>query len=197
MPVCARDTGTYLGFMAVLIVFVVLARYRNGKLPDKAIIIVAAFGLALYAFDGFSSYLGFRSTTNDIRLISGLAFGSGISMLLLSAASNLLFRNGTDHSLRTFTYRDLPMVYLITAILAVPLLIEGGMLFYYLESTIVIAGLLLMVFLVMLIFVVILTGWGFEKDGGRWRSIAAACVLESAVLIVLWLAHHFGSVTLL
>ena len=98
MPVCARDVGTYVGFMAVLIAFVVLARYQNGKLPDKVIITVAAVGLAFYAFDAFSSYLGFRSTTNDIRLISGLAFGSGISMLLFSAVSNLLYGKRTDHS---------------------------------------------------------------------------------------------------
>jgi uncharacterized membrane protein len=197
MPVCARDVGTYVGFMAVLIAFVVLARYQNGKLPDKVIITVAAVGLAFYAFDAFSSYLGFRSTTNDIRLISGLAFGSGISMLLFSAVSNLLYGKRTDHSRRTFTYRDLPLVYLLIALLSVPLLIDSGIFFYYLESTIVIASLLFMVFLIMLILVVNLTGWSFEKDKGMFPSIATACVLEAAILIVLWSAHHFGSVTLL
>ena len=197
MPVCARDVGTYVGFMAVLIIFVVLARYRNGKLPDKVIIAVAAVGFAFYLFDAFSSYLGFRSTTNDIRLISGLAFGSGISMLLFSAASNLLYRKGTDHFRRTFTYRDLPLVYLLIALLSVPLLIDGSIFFYYLESTIVIVSLLLMVFLITLILVVSLTGWSFEKDEERFRSIAVAFVLEAAILVALWSAHRFGSVTLL
>jgi uncharacterized membrane protein len=197
LPVCARDTGTYIGFMAVFILFLGLQRYRNGKLPDKAVIAVAAIGMAFYAFDGLSSYLGFRDTTNDIRLLSGLAFGSGVSMILMSAAANVLFKNKITASRRTFTYRDLPIVYLLMGVFILPLAIGGEVPFYYVESTIIIAGLLLMIFLIMLTLVIALTGWEFERSPAMFRGIAAASILEAVLLMVLWTAHHYVSITLL
>lgn len=197
LPVCARDTGTYIGFMAVLILFVGLQRYRSPKLPDRAIIAVAVIGMAFYAFDGLSSYLGFRDTTNDIRLLSGLAFGSGVSMLLLSAAANVLYKNTVGTSRRTFTFRDLPAVYLLIGLLTIPLLVDIGAPFYYVESTLIIAGLLLFVFLLALILVSALTGWGFERSPARFRGMAVALVLEAAFLGVLWTAHHFFSISVL
>jgi hypothetical protein len=141
--------------------------------------------------------LGFRNTTNEIRLLSGLAFGSGISMLLFSAATNVLFKEGIAPSQRTFTYRDLPILYLLIGFLLIPLIIDGGVTFYYIEATLIIAGLVLMIFLILLILVVALTGWEFEKSPERLRSIAAASILETAMLIVLWSAHHFASVAFL
>lgn len=195
LPVCARDTGTYIGFISVFIPFIGLQRYRSVRLPDKAIIAVAALGMALYAFDALSSYLGFRSTTNEIRLLSGLAFGSGISLLLLSAAANLLFKNKSSPSRRTFTYRDLPIIYLLMGVLMIPLAI-GGVLFYYAEASLIIAGLLLMILVIMLVLVIAVTGWRFEESSARLRSLLAASILEAAMLTVLWTAHHFVSITL-
>lgn len=197
LPVCARDTGTYIGFMAVLFLFVGLQRYRSSKLPDKAIIAVAFIGMVFYAFDGLSSYLGFRDTTNEIRLLSGLAFGSGVSMILLSAATNVLYKSKVEASRRTFTYRDLPAMYLLIGLFTIPLMIDGGVPFYYVESTLIIAGLLLMIFLIALILVFALTAWGFESSPARSRGIAAALILEIAILGVLWAAHHFVSISVL
>jgi uncharacterized membrane protein len=191
LPVCARDTGTFIGFLAVIVLFLGLARYKRGKLPDKVIISVAVIGMAFYAFDALSSYLGFRETTNDLRLLSGLAFGSGMSLLMMSAASSAIFKAETDRS--TFTYRDLPCVYILMGMLVLPLYFDGGVGMYYIEASLIIAGYVLMIFFVMLILIVTLTGWEIGDRHGKWHILSAASLLEVGMLFVLWASHHLIS----
>jgi uncharacterized membrane protein len=194
LPVCARDTGTFIAFFVVIFLFLGLGRFRMGKLPDKVIIIVAVIGMAFYAFDALSSYLGFRETSNEIRLLSGLAFGSGMALLLTSVASVAVFRSEARQ--RTFTFRDLPSVYLFMGLLALPMFIDGGAVMYYIEATIIITGYILMIFTVMLILTVTLTGWDMTKRIGMSRGLPSAAVLTVVALLVLWAAHHLTSMTI-
>jgi len=76
--VCARDTGIYLGFFfTLLVMFIIHARVKikPGDLPSWRYLIVLALFVVPLAFDGLSSYLGIRSTTNVIRYLTGLPTG--------------------------------------------------------------------------------------------------------------------------
>ncbi|MDR2956609.1 MAG: DUF2085 domain-containing protein, partial [Coriobacteriales bacterium] len=75
--VCARDTGTHIGFAAALIAaaiqFAWLRRANKpvpGNLPAVPAIVCLALLILPMAFDGLTSYIGLRETTNLIRYIT-------------------------------------------------------------------------------------------------------------------------------
>ncbi|TLM64780.1 MAG: DUF2085 domain-containing protein, partial [Actinobacteria bacterium] len=92
LPVCARDTGIYLGFVACVLVIEALGR-RRSEPPTLA---VSGIGLALIgvmAFDGVTSYAGIRTTTNDIRLATGLMAGFGMALFAAPIVHAQLWRS--------------------------------------------------------------------------------------------------------
>ncbi|GHT79532.1 hypothetical protein FACS1894104_4360 [Actinomycetota bacterium] len=86
--VCARDTGIYLGLVfTVIVVCIYYHRYKikpSGLPPIWAIIVCFVLVLPM-AFDGATSYLGLRETTNLLRYITGYLCGAGIGVLASSA----------------------------------------------------------------------------------------------------------------
>jgi len=52
-----------------------------------------ALALVAMGYDGFSSYLGFRPTTDLIRLVTGLAVGGGLAPLLFVLLGETLLRS--------------------------------------------------------------------------------------------------------
>lgn len=190
MPMCARDTGTYLGYLVVLGLFFFRRRYNRSMLPDRTVLAASVIGVMFYAFDAVSSYLGFRTTTNDLRLIAGLAFGSGISFLLLTVASIVLYK-ASDRS-RTFTYHDMVIVYPLLALLTIPLFLNLGIFGYYLEATLVIFGLLFAFFIITMVLVGALTSWNLVNNAFKRKIIISSIMLESSILIGLWVAKYFA-----
>lgn len=57
LPLCARCSGQYLGALFGLAFLLLMRRSRAGLLPPKGVLGVLAVFLALWAFDGFNSYL--------------------------------------------------------------------------------------------------------------------------------------------
>lgn len=82
LPVCARDTGIYIGFALGLLALALLARGRRPQeLPAWPVLILIGLFVGAMGFDGVTSYAGLRTTTNDLRLITGMATGWGLSAL--------------------------------------------------------------------------------------------------------------------
>jgi len=82
LPVCARDTGIYLGFALGLLVLALLARKsRPQDLPHWPVLLVIGVFIAAMGFDGVTSYAGLRESTNDLRLATGLGTGWGLAAL--------------------------------------------------------------------------------------------------------------------
>jgi uncharacterized membrane protein len=72
-PICARCTGIYIGYIAVI----VFATFRTH------FSVLWSFGLAIPMFiDGITQAYFRRESTNVLRLITGLMFGVGISSLI-------------------------------------------------------------------------------------------------------------------
>ena len=99
-PVCARCSGIYLGTIFSLLTLLLLYRYRRARAGSYDERLRSQIhwsywlflGLALVAmgYDGITSYAHLRPTTDLIRLITGLAVGGALAVLLFALLSETL-----------------------------------------------------------------------------------------------------------
>ena len=72
LPVCARCTGIYLGFLAGWS----LRLFRRGPDRDRRLSVALLFaGIAPLVIDGFANWAGLFNTPSAARLLTGLLFG--------------------------------------------------------------------------------------------------------------------------
>lgn len=98
LPLCARCSGTYLGALAGLAALSLRGRGRAGKLPPPKYLAVLGFFLALWAVDGFNSFLTFfpgaphlYEPNNLLRLATGTLEGLAIAAVMLPAFNRSLW----------------------------------------------------------------------------------------------------------
>lgn len=84
LPVCARDSGAYIGLLLGFTLLWLL-RKKEAKGPPN-LFVSLAMTLPLW-IDSFGQVLGFWTSTNDLRLITGLLFGTALEPLLIYALS--------------------------------------------------------------------------------------------------------------
>jgi uncharacterized membrane protein len=96
VPVCARDTGIYFG---VLVSLALISLLHKGDHPrgfptwfgwTAIALMIGAMGL-----DGGTEYAGLRTTTNELRLITGLLAGFAIGALIAPMINDELWRTGS------------------------------------------------------------------------------------------------------
>lgn len=93
LPVCARDTGIYAGFALSMIVIALLERGRRpSEIPRPGLIVLGTIFLGTMVADGVSSYAGWRSTTNDLRLITGLLAGYALTLAVVPMLNGEMWR---------------------------------------------------------------------------------------------------------
>lgn len=89
LPLCARNTGIYAGFLGSLLYLLVLGRGRAGKLPPWPITLLVAAGVVVMGVDGTNSLLldigglHLYEPRNELRLASGLLMGTALAVFLL------------------------------------------------------------------------------------------------------------------
>jgi uncharacterized membrane protein len=93
VPVCARDAGIYLGFTIALIVIALIHRDRPSRPPATSVNVLLALGVVAMAIDGLTSYTGFRATTNEIRLMTGLMTGFALAAWITPMLAAELWRS--------------------------------------------------------------------------------------------------------
>lgn len=82
LPVCARDTGIYLGSLISLLFILFSRRKKSDAIPATYISFIFVFFMLIMGVDAVSSYLGLRVTTNSIRLLTGLLVGISLPFFL-------------------------------------------------------------------------------------------------------------------
>ncbi len=98
LPLCARNTGIYLGFIVTLIVLYSTGRGRAQQLPPWQMIVVLVSGIVALAIDGFNSLaldLGLPhlyEPHNLLRLATGLVTGLAMALLALPILNQLFWR---------------------------------------------------------------------------------------------------------
>jgi len=79
LPVCARDTGIFVG---LIVGYLLVIAFRNKKAKGPPNLPVAMAMMLPLLIDSFSQLFGLRTSTNDLRLLTGLLFGSALAPLL-------------------------------------------------------------------------------------------------------------------
>lgn len=102
LPLCARNTGIYLGFLVTLLTLYASGRGRSQRLPRRSITIVLLCGVAAMAVDGINSLqldLGMPhlyQPQNVLRLITGLLTGLALAMLGLPWLNRFFWREESE-----------------------------------------------------------------------------------------------------
>lgn len=82
LPVCARDTGLFLGFAVTTLVLLALYRLGRDRYPSVKVIIVLCLLILTTYVDAITAYLGLRQTSNAIRLGTGSLAGGAAAALV-------------------------------------------------------------------------------------------------------------------
>jgi len=96
LPVCARDTGAFIGLLLGYMLVLFLGR-KAAKGPPN-LYLSSAMMLPLFV-DSFGQILGFWISTNALRLLTGLFFGTALTPFLIYAHS-LSFLKGKTPLIR-------------------------------------------------------------------------------------------------
>ncbi len=102
LPLCARNTGIYLGFAVTLITLYITGRKYAQQLPPWPIMMVLASGVAALAIDGFNSFLldlglpHLYQPHNLLRLATGLITGLAMATLAQPIINQMLWRKYND-----------------------------------------------------------------------------------------------------
>jgi uncharacterized membrane protein len=84
LPVCARDTGAFLGLLLGYSLSLFLRRKEARGTPN---LILTLMMLVPMLVDSFGQMFGFWTSTNDVRLVTGLLFGVALAPFLVYAIS--------------------------------------------------------------------------------------------------------------
>lgn len=87
LPLCARDTGIYLGVFIALIYCIVRGKLKSDRVPSTRISVLLALLMIPMMIDAVTSYVSMRQTDNIIRLVTGIFFGMPIVLFLIPAAN--------------------------------------------------------------------------------------------------------------
>jgi uncharacterized membrane protein len=88
LPLCARNTGIYSGFLVSTLYLLALGRARAAKLPPWPILITLLAFVAILAVDGFNSMLvdmfmpHLYTPQNELRTLTGIGMGVAMAVLL-------------------------------------------------------------------------------------------------------------------
>ncbi len=96
MPVCARDTGLFLGFTVCALALLLAFGPGPRRYPGwPKLVAIAAFFVPA-ALDALTSYAGLRESNNTIRLVTGSLAGVGLAALVFPLAVSVLAAAGGD-----------------------------------------------------------------------------------------------------
>ncbi len=112
LPLCARNTGIYLGFLVTLTTLYSKGRGRAQVLPSWPLFILLMSGVVALAIDGFNSLFldlamkHLYQPNNFLRLATGLVAGLAMALLLLPVL-NRLFWLGYNENRSVASWREL------------------------------------------------------------------------------------------
>jgi uncharacterized membrane protein len=117
LPVCARDTGMFVGALFGLIAFGFLLRSRASAFPNMPQLIALGLAFALWAFDGFNSYIMlitgaplFYMPQNWLRLVTGAFMGVSLSAFVVALWNQALWQNATAEPV-VKTWREIAVLF--------------------------------------------------------------------------------------
>lgn len=176
LPVCARETGIYLGFLFSFVFLTIVNRKREHGFPPLYVLIFALIGITLMAVDGFTSYAGLRSTTNAIRLFTGILAGSALPLVLLPIFNYQAWSESSPERIIRSGYH---FVAFAASLFALFLLVESRFIVLYLPLSLVITFTIIFAFFfINLILITMIPLW--TKKAGKLRDLAIPFLIAAA-----------------
>jgi uncharacterized membrane protein len=161
LPLCARNTGIYLGFATTFLFLAAAGRLRASRLPGLPVLGALGLTILLLAVDGFNSL--FRDLSlphlyqpiNGLRLITGLGAGMAMAAVIIPVASGLIWKSDVPRS----SFGSLGELALMLPLLTVDffIVISVAPIILYPVAIISSLGLVLALTLVNLVFALALT----------------------------------------
>jgi uncharacterized membrane protein len=162
LPLCARNTGIYVGFSATLLVLLASSRLRAARLPGGWVALALVTAVVAMATDGFNSlFLDLHlphlyQPHNLLRLATGLGTGTAMAAFLVPIANGLIWR--AEDARPTFaSFRQLAIV-LPMLVLAFLLIASQDAWLLYPLALLGTAGLVTALSLINLVFVLGVSG---------------------------------------
>jgi len=181
LPVCARDTGIYLGFVVALLVAAFLDRGRRRTgMPPAWLLGVGFAAVALLGWDGVTSYMGLRPTTNLIRLATGAGTGFAIALVIVPLLNAQLWKRRSAERLLAAPLEGL--AWCVAAPVTFAATLWGGPMLGVGYPLLVSAAILVTFTAVNLVLVSLVPR--FERSFGRLRDAWPAVLLALALTLV-------------
>lgn len=191
LPVCARDTGIYVGFLFSFLYLSLTHRQRENALPSRPVMVVAGVFVGTMAVDGVTSYLGWRTTTNELRLLTGLLTGFALPVFLFPVMNYQLWENSTDQEVLSDWKAVVGLLVLIGLVY---------LFFWYaafvpaiVMSTVVVISIVFTFALINLLIISILPWWfqTARRLSDLWLSIGFSMILTFLELYLAFLMHGY------
>lgn len=178
LPVCARDTGIYLGILTGIIFASVTRRWKSDSQPQILMVLVLCILMIPMMFDGIGSYLGFFKSSNTARLLTGAFFGMSLIMFLLPVANYKITGSNNTRLLKT----PFELLIAISIIITICFAVLKGLIPYFPLATLIIGA---MIFLLARITYTILFHAGNRLKKRIYLYTAGLLVLEITFLYLL------------
>lgn len=206
LPLCARNTGIYAGFLATLLYLVVLGRGRAARLPPLPIAGFLVAAIAAMGIDGFNSLArdvgGYNVYTPDnrLRVITGLGMGMALGAFM-PLMFNLSLRYDARREQRIVANWIEVLGMLVVSALVYTLLFFAPVWLFYPLAIFSIVGIVGVLFVANLFVIAMVSG--LENRIRKLRQLArpatyglALTAIELALLAGLryWLEQSLGIV---
>jgi uncharacterized membrane protein len=197
LPLCARETGIYLGLVASSLYLVARGRAKAIRFPPLPVIAVMVALVAIMGADGLNSTAWdfglphLYEPNNWLRLATGLGTGVSLATFFLPAVGILLWRDGKQKAVVSGLGDFLPML-LLAGVVALPVGLQPAAGLYPI-SIVSVLGVVALISALNLLPLVALTGW--EQRVADWREAflpgSVALFLALAELVVLALVRQW------
>jgi len=115
LPICARDTGIYIGMFISLAFLVFKKRWKCDKPPKLSLAVALCLLIIPMPIDGIMSYTGIWSTNNFQRIITGVLFGITIPLFLIPLSNYSIWHPNKKPSLNSW----IELLWLVTIALII------------------------------------------------------------------------------
>ncbi len=186
LPLCARCTGIYLGFLGGLLGMWLLRRQYAIDLPPTAILVTLVLFILVMIFDGLNSFLEFvpavpqlYPSQNWLRLTTGTLHGLALSVIVYPVVSISLWRPELVKN-EAIIQNVAELAAFVAgggAIIAV-VLWQNSWLLYPLT---ILSALGVVVMLTMVNTVLVLALTRREAAAGNWRELVAPVTMAAAI----------------
>lgn len=159
LPVCARDTGVYLGFF---LGYLLLSQRKKEACGPPNLLMTSLMVMPMIV-DAGTQLIGLRTSTNELRLVTGLLFGTAVAPLLVYSLAivpaskkvpvlrNFLPKTASfDDKDNWLDSKSLALGALLAVVLYIAVMLVVGStngLFYWLLSPLIIVSAVLHIFL--------------------------------------------------